>query len=267
MVPSGTVSRARADNYHVVVIPFSAHEHLTVDEFRDDRQTNERVDTFSDRKVFQEQGCAHLIFGGNNRGSRLSFSSSSSMRSTFHLSRCTCHVPRANVKNGMMPTRTIVGVIHGYRRAFWPRGWGAAVVDSPRTRVRRKRLVFRRKKEDRKEDNMMPISQWRVRVIHPGFCYTSANKGFLSYMANQPRIYIHPCGYTRLLDISFDSSIQPSSQTPITQLPQTRQNPVLPKPDSPTQTMRHHYTSPPALWIHSTPATEREKSVASGGLS
>jgi len=84
---------------------------------------------------------------------------------TFHLSRCTCHVPRANVKNGMMPTRTIVGVSHGYRRAFWLGGWGAAVVDSLRTPVRRRRLVFRRKKEDRKEDNMMPISQWRVCII------------------------------------------------------------------------------------------------------
>ena len=96
------------------------------------------------------------------------------MRSTFHLSRCTCHVPRANVKNGMMPTRTIVGVSHGYRRAFWLRGWGAAVVDSPRTRVRRKRLVFRRKKEDRKEDNMMPIGQSRVCVTRPDPGFTPA---------------------------------------------------------------------------------------------
>jgi len=114
--------------------------------------------------------CTHLIFGGNIRGSRLNFSSSSSMRLTFHLSRCTCHVPRANVKNGIMPTRTIVGVSHGYRRAFWLRGWGAAVVDSLRTPVRRKRLAFRRKEEDRKEDNMMPISQQRVCIILRKLC-------------------------------------------------------------------------------------------------
>ena len=82
--------------------------------------------------------------------------------------------------------------------------------------------------------------------------------GFLSYIAH-PLIWSHTTlGYFIR---------HPSSQTLIPQLPQTRQNPVPIKPHSPTQTMHHHYTPPPALRMHSTPAIERAESVASGGLS
>lgn len=52
-------------------------------------------------------------------GSRSSFSSSSSMSATFHFRRCTCHVPSANVKIGIMPIRTMVGVINGSRLALY----------------------------------------------------------------------------------------------------------------------------------------------------
>jgi hypothetical protein len=52
MVACSTVSRAWADDYRVVVVPLSAHEHLSIDEFWDDRQTDEQVDSFSDWKVF-----------------------------------------------------------------------------------------------------------------------------------------------------------------------------------------------------------------------
>ncbi len=52
-------------------------------------------------------------------GSRSNFSSSSSMSATFHFSRCTCHVPSANVKIGMIPIKIMVGVINGSRLALY----------------------------------------------------------------------------------------------------------------------------------------------------
>jgi len=52
MVARSAVSRAWADDYCVVIVPLPAHEHLTVDEFWDDRQTNEGVDPFSDWEAF-----------------------------------------------------------------------------------------------------------------------------------------------------------------------------------------------------------------------
>ena len=116
MVACGPISSAWADDYGSVMIPLSTREHLPIDEFRDDCQTDhQQVSPLSDNNM---RRLTHLILGGNIKGSRLSFSSSSSMRLTFHLSRCTCHVPRAKVKKGIIPTRTMAGVSHGYRRAF-----------------------------------------------------------------------------------------------------------------------------------------------------
>lgn len=60
--------------------------------------------------VVLEETRSHFIRFGSRMGSRCSFSSSSSIKLIFHWRRCSCHVPKANVKIGMKPKSKIVGL-------------------------------------------------------------------------------------------------------------------------------------------------------------
>lgn len=51
----------------------------------------------------------HLIDGGRIIGSRFMFRSTSSIKPTFHRSRCICHQPRPNVKIGTQISTSVVG--------------------------------------------------------------------------------------------------------------------------------------------------------------
>ena len=111
---------------------------------------------------------------GRRMGSRSSFSCNSSIRLTFHLSRWTCQVPKANVNIGTIPTRIINGLNSEFLLAF---KWNfelsedavdSLVVDSSRLEgfrgfIHARRLkadnsgLFRRKHDAQSEEDMTAL--------------------------------------------------------------------------------------------------------------
>ena len=99
-----------------IKVPSSSEKYSAVGKVRKGRKTSRYhlgKGKAERRSIFGRSNArlsvAHLIRFGSIKGSRLAFSSSSSIRASFHWSRWICHVPRPNVKIGMKPSTRVVG--------------------------------------------------------------------------------------------------------------------------------------------------------------
>ncbi len=104
----------------------------------------------------------HFIRLGRVNGASCSFSSNSSIKLIFHLSRCICQVPSANVKKGMIPSSIIVGVSHDSWRGLYSAGTSI--------RARRRNLGF----------GVLWNARHGVHRIFPGFTGRKRSQGSMA---------------------------------------------------------------------------------------
>lgn len=126
MVAVLSVVHSGTEKNSMSVIPLSPHDDFAVGKVCNRSSTTQSLSANSMNLGLR----IHLIRRGSTSGSRDSFSCSSSMRFTFHLSRSTCQVPSAKVNIGMIPSRTIAGLKSEYCFVLYCGAVELAVVDS-----------------------------------------------------------------------------------------------------------------------------------------